>query len=91
MNDLIGRHGLRDELRTPSAEHDAWKARFKEMFGMDVPLTTPPSTYDSVMIWAEAVKAVGDPTKYAEIATTCAPTRTRGCWACTTSTTRNRR
>ena len=34
---------------------------------MDVPLTTPPSTYDSVMIWAEAVKAVGDPTKYKEI------------------------
>ena len=66
-DDLIGVMGYVTSFVTPSAEHDAWKARFKEMFGMDVPLTTPPSTYDSVMIWAEAVKAVGDPTKYAEI------------------------
>jgi len=64
---LKGVMGYVTSFVPPSAEHDAWKARFKEMFGMDVPLTTPPSTYDSVMIWAEAVKAVGDPTKYAEI------------------------
>lgn len=64
---LIGVMGYVTSFVTPSPEHDAWKVRFKEMFGLDVPLTTPPSTYDSVMIWAEAVKAVGDPTKYAEI------------------------
>jgi ABC-type branched-subunit amino acid transport system substrate-binding protein len=66
-DDLIGVMGYVTSYVTPSPEHDAWKARFEEMFGMPVPLTTPPSTYDSVMIWAEAVKAVGDPTKYAEI------------------------
>jgi branched-chain amino acid transport system substrate-binding protein len=66
-NDLTGVMGYVTSYVTPSPEHDAWKARFKEMFGMDVPLTTPPSTYDSVMLWAAAVKAVGDPTKYADI------------------------
>ena len=66
-NDLIGVMGYVTSYVPPSPENDAWKARFKEMFGMDVPLTTPPSTYDSVMIWVEAVKAVGDPTKYKEI------------------------
>jgi branched-chain amino acid transport system substrate-binding protein len=66
-NDLTGVMGYVTSYVTPSPEHDAWKARFKDMFGMDVPLTTPPSTYDSVMIWAQAVKAVGDPTKYADI------------------------
>jgi ABC-type branched-subunit amino acid transport system substrate-binding protein len=67
-DDLIGVMGYVTSYVTPSPEHDEWKARFEEMFGMPVPLTTPPSTYDSVMIWVEAVKAVGDPTKYAEIA-----------------------
>ena len=66
-NDLIGVMGYVTSYVPPSPENDAWKARFKEMFGMDVPLTTPPSTYDSVMIWVEAVKAVGDPTKYKDI------------------------
>jgi branched-chain amino acid transport system substrate-binding protein len=66
-NDLTGVMGYVTSYVTPSAEHDVWKANFKKMFNMDVPLTTPPSTYDSVMIWAEAVKAVGDPTKYKEI------------------------
>jgi branched-chain amino acid transport system substrate-binding protein len=66
-NDLTGVMGYVTSYVPPSPENDAWKARFKEMFGMDVPLTTPPSTYDSVMLWVEAVKAVGDPTKYAEI------------------------
>jgi branched-chain amino acid transport system substrate-binding protein len=66
-NDLIGVMGYVTSYVPPSPANDAWKARFKEMFGMDVPLTTPPSTYDSVMIWVEAVKAVGDPTKYKEI------------------------
>jgi branched-chain amino acid transport system substrate-binding protein len=64
---LTGVMGYVTSFVPPSAEHDAWKARFKAMFNMDVPLTTPPSTYDSVMIWAQAVKAVGDPTKYKEI------------------------
>jgi branched-chain amino acid transport system substrate-binding protein len=67
-DDLIGVMGYVTSYVPPSAEHDEWKARFEQMFGMPVPLTTPPSTYDSVMIWAEAVKAVGDPAKYAEIA-----------------------
>jgi branched-chain amino acid transport system substrate-binding protein len=52
----------------PSTENDAWKKRYKDSYGVDVPLTNPPSAYDSVMLWAEAVKAVGDPTKYEEIA-----------------------
>jgi branched-chain amino acid transport system substrate-binding protein len=68
-SDLTGVMGYVTSFVSPSAEHDAWKAHFKEMFGLDVPLTTPPSTYDSVMIWAEAVKAVGDPTDYAAVCT----------------------
>ena len=64
---LIGVMGYVTSYVRPGPEHDEWKARFEKMFGMPVPLTTPPSTYDSVMIWAEAVKAVGDPTKYADI------------------------
>ena len=67
-DDLTGVMGYVTSYVPPSPENDAWKARFEEMFGMPVPLTTPPSTYDSVMVWAEAVKAVGDPTKYTEIA-----------------------
>lgn len=51
----------------PTKEGQEWKARFKKKFDMDVPLTTPPSTYDAAMLWAKAVKAVGDPTKYDEI------------------------
>ena len=51
----------------PTKEGQAWKARFKKKFDMEVPLTTSPSTYDSVMIWVKAVEAVGDPTKYDEI------------------------
>lgn len=66
-DDLIGVMGYVTSFVTPGVEHDAWKARFEEMFGMEVPLTTPPSTYDEVMIWAEAVEAVGDPTAYAEV------------------------
>lgn len=48
--------------------NEDWEQRFKDKFGMDYPLTTPPSTYDTVMVWAEAVKAVGDTRKYKEIA-----------------------
>ncbi len=51
----------------PSAEGDAWKKRFKAKFGMDVPLTTPPSTYDSIMIWAAAAEKVGDAKDYEAI------------------------
>jgi len=51
----------------PTKEGQEWKARFKKKFDMEVPLTTSPSTYDSVMIWVKAVEAVGDPTKYDEI------------------------
>jgi ABC-type branched-subunit amino acid transport system substrate-binding protein len=67
-DNLIGVMGYVTSYVRPEIEGgDDWKARFKEMFDMDVPLTTPPSTYDSVMIWAEAVKAVGDATDYAAI------------------------
>jgi branched-chain amino acid transport system substrate-binding protein len=89
--DLVGVMGYVTSYVTPSAEHDAWKARFKEMFDMDVPLTTPPSTYDSVMVWAEAVKAVGDPTKYAEISDYIKNNPYRVSLAPTTSTTPSRR
>lgn len=66
-NDLKGMMGYVNAYVASSVEHDAWKSRFKEMFGIDVPLTNPPSAYDSVMLWAEAVKVVGDPAKHAEI------------------------
>lgn len=52
----------------PGEAGDAWKERYEESYGVEVPLTNPPSAYDSVMLWAEAVRAVGDPTKYEEIA-----------------------
>ncbi len=64
---LTGVMGYVSAYVTPSKEHNAWKSRFENMFGIDVPLSNPPSVYDSVMLWAEAVKAVGDPTKHAEI------------------------
>ena len=67
-NDLTGVMGYVTSFVPPSPENDAWRARFKTMFNMDVPLTTPPSTYDSVMVWVQGVNTVGDPTKYAEIA-----------------------
>lgn len=47
--------------------NEDWQKRFQEKFGMSYPLTTPPSTYDSVMIWAEAVKAVGNVDDYEAI------------------------
>ena len=54
----------------PGPVGDSWKKRFKDKFGMDVPLTTPPSTYDSIMIWADAVEKVGDARNYKAIANT---------------------
>jgi branched-chain amino acid transport system substrate-binding protein len=66
-DDLRGVMGYVTSYVTPGPEHDAWKARFTKMFGIDVPLTTAPSAYDSVMIWARAASAVGDATKYKEI------------------------
>ena len=51
----------------PGPEGDAWKERFKAKFGMEVPLTTPPSTYDSIMLWAAAVEKVGDARDYKAI------------------------
>ncbi len=51
----------------PTSDGLEWKKRFKDQFGMDVPLTTPPSTYDATMIWAAAVKAVGDTKDYSKI------------------------
>ena len=65
---LKGVKGYVSAYVPPSKENDAWKKRYKDSYGVDVPLTNPPSAYDSVMLWAEAVKAVGDPTKYEEIA-----------------------
>ncbi len=40
-NDLTGVMGYVTSYVTPSAEHDAWKANFKKMFNMDVPLDHP--------------------------------------------------
>lgn len=51
----------------PGKENEEWKKRFKDKFKIDVPLTTPPSTYDAAMAWVKAVKAVGDTRKYKEI------------------------
>ncbi len=51
----------------PGPENEEWKKRFKAKFGMDVPLTTPPSTYDAAMAWAKAVNSIGDTRKYKEI------------------------
>lgn len=66
-DDLIGVMGYVTSYLPATAANDAWKARYKKKFNMDVPLTNPPSTYDSVMIWATAANAVGDPTDYAKI------------------------
>lgn len=67
-DNLIGVMGYVTSYVRPEIEGgEEWKARFKEMFDMDVPLTTPPSTYDSVMVWAQAVKEVGDPRDFAAI------------------------
>ncbi len=65
---LKGVMGYVSAYVAPSTENDAWKDRYEELYGVEVPLTNPPSAYDSVMLWAEAVKAVGDPAKYEEIA-----------------------
>ena len=67
-NKLKGVMGYASAYMPPGKTNDAWKKRYRDTYGSDVPLTNPPSAYDSVMLWAEAVKAVGDPTKYAEIA-----------------------
>jgi ABC-type branched-subunit amino acid transport system substrate-binding protein len=64
---LKGVMGYVTSYPLPGAENEAWKERFKTKFGMEVPLTTPPSTYDTAMVWAQAVKAVGDTRKYKEI------------------------
>jgi ABC-type branched-subunit amino acid transport system substrate-binding protein len=64
---LIGVQGYVTSYLPPSETNDAFKERYKTKFGFDLPLTTPPSTYDSILIWAQAVEAVGDPTKYKEI------------------------
>ena len=65
---LKGLTGYVSAYVPPSTEGDAWKQRYKDAYGEDVPLTSPPSAYDSVMLWAVAAKAVGDSTKYADIA-----------------------
>lgn len=51
----------------PTPEGKEWKKRFKAKFGFEVPLTTPPSTYDATMLWAKAVREIGDVKKYDEI------------------------
>ncbi|MEW5722512.1 MAG: ABC transporter substrate-binding protein [Thermodesulfobacteriota bacterium] len=61
---LTGVMGYVTSYVRPGPENDQWKARFEKKFGMPVPLTTPPSTYDTVMVWVEAVKKVGDPRNF---------------------------
>ena len=51
----------------PTPEGKEWKKRFKKKFGFEVPLTTPPSTYDATMLWAKAVREIGDVKKYDKI------------------------
>lgn len=65
--DLTGVMGYVTSYVIPTEVGKEWKKRFKDEFGMDVPLTTPPSTYDATMIWATAVKAVGDAKDYSKI------------------------
>ena len=64
---LVGVMGYVTSYVIPTEDGKAWKKRFKDEFGMEVPLTTPPSTYDATMIWATAVKAVGDSKNYSKI------------------------
>lgn len=67
-DNLDGIMGYITSYIRPEIEGGAeWKERFEKMFGMEVPLTTPPSTHDSVMIWKQAVEAVGDVKDYAAI------------------------
>ncbi len=67
-DNLIGVMGYVTSYLPPSETNDDFKTRYKEKFGYDLPLTTPPSTYDSVMIWAQAVEAVGDVSDHKAIA-----------------------
>ncbi|HHY95431.1 MAG TPA: ABC transporter substrate-binding protein [Firmicutes bacterium] len=63
-SDLDGVMGYVTSLVRPTPDGQEWKQRFEKRFGMPVPLTTPPSTYDTVMIWAKAVERVGNPDDY---------------------------
>ncbi len=65
---LKGAMGYVTSYVLPTDEGKAWEKRFKDKFGMDYPLTTPPSTYDTAMVWAKAVEAVGDTRDYKAIA-----------------------
>ncbi len=48
----------------------AFVAKWKAAYGEEPPYSIAAALYDGMNMWAEAVKKVGDPTKYAEINTT---------------------
>jgi branched-chain amino acid transport system substrate-binding protein len=51
----------------PTKEGLAWVERYKKRFGVDPGYTAACNTYDSIYMWAEAVKAVGDPKNHKKV------------------------
>lgn len=52
----------------PGPKADDFKQRFTEKYDRKPGYYIPQQAYDMVMMWAQAVETVGDPTKYREIA-----------------------
>ncbi|MCL4368815.1 MAG: ABC transporter substrate-binding protein [Actinobacteria bacterium] len=48
----------------PGPKGDAWKQRFADKFGHPPGLSIVGTVYDGAMMWAEAVKKVGNPDDY---------------------------
>jgi branched-chain amino acid transport system substrate-binding protein len=51
----------------PTEEGLAWVERYKKRFGVQPGYTAACNTYDSIFMWAEAVKAVGDPKNHKKV------------------------
>lgn len=51
----------------PNKEGLAWVARYKKRFGKAPGYTAACNTYDSINMWAAAVRAVGDPKNYKKV------------------------
>jgi branched-chain amino acid transport system substrate-binding protein len=56
--------GIATNSILPNAENDAWKQRFEQKFGHPPGLSILGTVYDGAMMWAEAVKKVGNPDDY---------------------------
>ena len=52
----------------PNATGNAWVERYKQRWGTNPGIGNGPGVYDEVMIWAEAVKKVGNPKDYRAVA-----------------------